>query len=190
MKEKSAFGFVASKLDGTEYQYEYVPNMNIPKKYNYVNFLPRVFDQKETNTCVPQSVSAHLNWNKNVDTDGDNKRDNHIKINEIYSARKTPGDNGMSFKEAMSFLLHKGVSSDLGRIKIEMYAKVNTSEELKQALLLNGPCVGALMVYNMGPEFWNREQYEKDYGGHAISIVGWTEQGFIIRNSWGENWAL
>ena len=25
-------------------------------------------------------------------------------------------------------------------------------------------------------------------GGHAVSIVGWNEEGFIIRNSWGKMW--
>lgn len=24
-------------------------------------------------------------------------------------------------------------------------------------------------------------------GGHAISIVGYTDEGFIIRNSWGKS---
>jgi len=25
-------------------------------------------------------------------------------------------------------------------------------------------------------------------GGHAVCIVGYNSQGFIVRNSWGENW--
>ena len=25
-------------------------------------------------------------------------------------------------------------------------------------------------------------------GGHAMTVVGYTEDSFIIRNSWGEEW--
>ncbi|MCH8897491.1 MAG: C1 family peptidase [Chloroflexi bacterium] len=29
---------------------------------------------------------------------------------------------------------------------------------------------------------------EDDGGGHAFAIVGYTKEGFVIQNSWGENW--
>ena len=50
---------------------------------------------------------------------------------------------------------------------------------------MNGPCVGALPVYNGEPEFWKERQGDKLQGYHAISIVGYDKEGFIIRNSWG-----
>ena len=56
---------------------------------------------------------------------------------------------------------------------------------LKVALLMNGPCLGALPVYSDRPEFWNKMNGDGFYGYHAISIVGYNEDGFIIRNSWG-----
>ncbi|MEZ6018053.1 MAG: C1 family peptidase [Planctomycetota bacterium] len=30
---------------------------------------------------------------------------------------------------------------------------------------------------------------EADYGGHAVLIVGFNERGFLIKNSWGTDWA-
>jgi len=29
---------------------------------------------------------------------------------------------------------------------------------------------------------------DSEYGGHAVNIVGYNKKGFIIKNSWGENW--
>ena len=54
---------------------------------------------------------------------------------------------------------------------------------LKCALIMNGPCIGGLPVYNSSElEFWKGNNFE---GGHAIAIVGYDKEGFIIRNSWG-----
>lgn len=185
-KEEIKFGWSPSKLDGTEFQFDGIQNYEIPEEYSFINYLPEIENQGSTNMCVTYSIAAHLDWNCNVDNKQDNKRNNHINKKEIYAIRTTPGDNGMTFKEALSFLKHKGVSSDLGNLKIESYMMINSELALKQALLLNGPCIGGLYIKNFDrPDFWNGN---KTYGGHAISIVGYNKNGFIIRNSWGKSW--
>ncbi|MBR6906963.1 hypothetical protein IKN40_00175 [bacterium] len=185
-KEEIKFGWSPSKLDGTEFEFEGIQNYEIPEEYSYINYLPEVENQGSTNMCVTYSISAHLDWNCNVDNRQDNRRNNHINKKEIYAVRNTPGDNGMTFKEALSFMKHKGVSSDLGNLKIESYMMIKSELALKQALLLNGPCIGGLYIKNFDKtDFWNGT---KNYGGHAISIVGYTKKGFIIRNSWGKSW--
>ena len=85
------YGFVPSKLDGTEKKFSEVKGLDLPESYSYVDFLPRVLNQGQKPICVPCSISAHLNWNKNVDTDGNNKRDNGVKLLEIYNSRTTGG---------------------------------------------------------------------------------------------------
>ena len=185
-QEEIKFGWSPSKLDGTEFEFEGIQNYEIPEEYSYINYLPDVENQGSTNMCVTYSLAAHLDWNCNVDNKQDNRRNNHINKKEIYAVRKTPGDNGMTFKEALSFMKHKGVSSDLGNLKIESYMMIKSELALKQALLLNGPCIGGLYIKNFDKtDFWNGS---KNYGGHAISIVGYTKNGFIIRNSWGKSW--
>ena len=43
-------------------------------------------------------------------------------------------------------------------------------------------------VYNTSIDrFWDKSKGEY-LGGHAIAIVGWDEEGFIIRNSWGTSY--
>lgn len=182
-KKAISYGWTPSKLDGTEYEFDEIKNFPIPDEYSYINYLPEVENQGSTNMCVTYSIAAHLDWNCNVDNKQDNNRNNHINKAEIYNVRKTPGDNGMTYKDALNFLKHHGVHSDLGVLKIEKYAMVKSEIALKHALLLNGPCVCGVYVMNDDAfDFWNGT---KNLGGHAISVVGYNKFGFIIRNSWG-----
>ena len=91
----------------------------------------------------------------------------------------------MTFKEAFRYLRHHGVSSKAGVLKINEYAMIKNGGALKLALVMNGPCFGALPVYNSRDEFWKSGPGDCFCGYHAISIVGYNEEGFIIRNSWG-----
>lgn len=43
-------------------------------------------------------------------------------------------------------------------------------------------------VYNTTMRMWKRRCNEEHQGGHAMCIVGYTKEGFILRNSWGRNW--
>jgi len=177
------FGWSPSKIDGTESKFEELKNFPIPEQYSYVNYLPPVENQGSTNMCVTYALAAHLDWNCNVDNGYNNQRNNHIDKNNLYAARSRSGDSGMTFKEALKHLVHKGVKSDQGIIKIEKYAMVKSLIALKQALLLNGPCVAGLFVRD--PEAYEFWKGKNNYGGHAIAIVGYNKDGFIIRNSWG-----
>jgi hypothetical protein len=95
----------------------------------------------------------------------------------------------MSFKDALHFLRHEGVETENGVFKINRYAKIGSILPLQQALVMNGPCVGGLPVYDeYSDEFWNKCHACNFLGGHAISIVGYNEEGFIIRNSWGKGY--
>ena len=186
------YGFKMSKLKGNEPVLSVSDNITLPLKYSYQNFLPPVYDQGNEPWCVPYSLSTHLNWNHNIDTDGNVKRENYVEVKDIYKMRKNIfKDDGMSFLEALDYLKKKGVKCKNGRMKIRGYAKVTSAMSLKYALLMNGPCVGALRVYNDSDYFWRREyQGQEMIGGHAIAIVGYDEENFIIRNSWGKSWGF
>lgn len=187
--EDVKFGFEPSMLDGSEYIFGAgggMPQTNLPNTYSYKRFLPGVLNQGSESICVPCSVSAYLNWRENLQTGS--KKDNRIDYHEIYDIRTNNGE-GMTFKEAFHYLRHHGVSSKCGNLKINEYAMVKNLLLLKMALVMNGPCVGALPVYNDRSEFWDKSPGDGFYGYHAISIVGYNEDGFIIRNSWGSGFA-
>lgn len=182
------YGFKKSKIDGTEMEFEVKNGIRVPEKYSYVNYLPNVLDQGSRPICVPCSLSSFINYKLNVE-DGENKRDNNIDYNGIYGSRTTVDDDGMSFKDAFKYLRHDGVKTDKGKVKVGRYAKIGSQIQLKQAILLNGPCLGALPVYNsMRKDFWNKYLNDNLEGGHAIAIVGYNDKGFIIRNSWGKSY--
>lgn len=178
------YGYIKSKLDGTEHIFSAVKQFDIPEAYSYQKFIPRVLNQGERPICVPCSISAFLNWNINASGSNENTVDNNINLIDIYSHKTTSGD-GMTFKDALTYIRHNGVKCDKGITKIEKYAMIGSVLALKQALILNGPCVGAVLVYNSTDEFWKNNGNERPLGGHALSIVGYNKDGFIIRNSWG-----
>jgi C1A family cysteine protease len=35
---------------------------------------------------------------------------------------------------------------------------------------------------------WYQDVGEKLLGGHAMCVVGYNAEGFIVRNSWGDDW--
>ena len=76
---------------------------------------------------------------------------------------------------------------NLGNLKINLYGKINDILALKYAIVMNGPCCGALPVYSNDKEFWKKKHGDTLLGGHAISIIGYDEGGFFIRNSWGSS---
>lgn len=179
------FGFKPTEFDGTEHVFE-SDVITLPKKYSYKKYLPGVYDQGSDSICVPCSISAYLNWRTNL-TDG-SKKDNKINYFQIYNSKTTEGD-GMTFKEALHFLRHNGVKSKAGVLKIDNYSIIKSGFFLKTAIVTNGPCVGALPVYNNEDEFWIKRSGDVLLGYHAISICGYDEGGYIIRNSWGRGFA-
>ncbi len=181
------YGCVRSKLDGTEHIYGSNVPMSLPKKYSYIKQLPKVLNQGSKPICVPCSLSCVLNWMENVQN-AVSKVDNKIDMMEIYNRANSKCKDGMELKDALRDLRKKGIRSEKGIIKIERYAMVASKDHLKQALIANGPCVGALPVYNDEKEkFWENDG-SAFKGGHAIAIVGYDDKGFIIRNSWGTSY--
>ena len=176
------YGYIQSQLDGTEQAFISNESLPIPSKYSYINYLPPVINQGNQPICVPCSISAYINQQLNLSTGSE--EDNNIDLMEIFNYKHY--EDGMSIKDALQFLKECGVQTDKGLFKISDYATVGSETILKQALLINGICIGALPVYDSSiDKFWRGYELE---GGHAIAIVGYDENGFIIRNSWGKHY--
>ena len=188
IRKSRALGCAPSKMDGTEHVFGASGSLNLPEEYSYVNFMSKVLDQGQDPICVACSVSAYINWKKNMETGA--KDDHFTGISQLKNFFYAAGGgvDGMTFKDALRYLRHNGINTKEGNVKIREYALTNSIFALKYALIMNGPCLGALPVYDMiKPEFWRKSRGSSFYGGHAISIVGWTREGFIIRNSWSKH---
>lgn len=72
--------------------------------------------------------------------------------------------------------------------RIANFARVITCDGLKRAILELGPCYLQLPLYTSRPHFWRPLSNEKNIGGHAVAVVGFSTAGFILKNSWGSDW--
>lgn len=187
------YGCNPSKLDGTEVIIDNIlDNMDIPKEYSYIPYLPNVYDQGNRQTCVPHAISAFVDWFNGVN--GINK---DMSIDWIYDCRENKNEDGMSLKEALKYIKRVGYISkqeykDIKKGKspkpdmINMYGVLGSIFTMQRSLILNGPFILALPVYDSNrSDFWNGDNFE---GGHAVACVGYDEEGLIIRNSWGSLW--
>lgn len=182
------YGFIQSEFDGSERIFKPSESIDIPTEYSYINFLPDVLNQGKKPICVPCSLSCNINWNININND--TNIDNNVDVISIFDSRKSGSNDGMSFKEALSFIKHNGVNTDNGLFKINSYYIIGSIIALKYAILMNGPCVGGLPVYDSNiSNFWDNMD-GKFEGLHAIAIVGYDKDGFIIRNSWGSSYGI
>lgn len=180
------FGFIPSLITWNTPKYKAPASKPLPRKYTYRPFLSPVTNQGTDPFCIPHSIATWLNWRENTKTGV--KVDNHIRYQDIYRAKKIGGE-GMTYQEAFDFLKKKGVKSDKGIMRISEVGYISSVASLKAAILANGPCFGALPVYDPDTDkFWKRTGSPVQ-GWHSITIVGWNEEGYIIRNSWGVSYA-
>eukprot|EP01127_Copromyxa_protea_P007833 TRINITY_DN1780_c0_g1_i12.p1 TRINITY_DN1780_c0_g1~~TRINITY_DN1780_c0_g1_i12.p1 ORF type:complete len:130 (-),score=7.83 TRINITY_DN1780_c0_g1_i12:356-745(-) len=81
----------------------------------------------------------------------------------------------------------KSVKKASKSARIADYAKINSAQGLKRALLESGPAVIVLPCYSSSEKFWQPVENRVTVGGHAVAVVGYTQSGFILRNSWGDD---
>lgn len=77
--------------------------------------------------------------------------------------------------------------------RFERYYKVSSKEEIKTAIMSDGPVIFAINWYNdfrINANGVLESTYEKKNrgGGHCMVIYGWNQHGWLIRNSWGKSW--
>ena len=177
-------GCIPSTMDGSEKNFGVSEEITLPESYSYVDVLPSVLNQGQDQICVPCTISSYLNWKKNL-KDGTSK-DNDISLFEIYRSRTNYGE-GMTYKDALKYLRKNGVKSNAGRLYISQYGRVMSELLLKYAIIMNGPCFGALPVYSDRDCFWRKGYGDNLQGYHAIALVGYNKEGFVVRNSWGKS---
>ena len=103
---------------------------------------------------------------------------NELKRNYYKMALLCHPDRGGNSEDMK--VVHKAY-----KYRIKSYAQIHTIDELKHSLFVNGPCMIAFPVYHMEDDMWKpRDMQDIFLGGHAMTVVGYNNIGFIIRNSW------
>jgi C1A family cysteine protease len=204
-------GLIKSPIDNRDYKYgEKCTVLSvdaIPETLDYRNEMSFVRNQGSKATCVAFATSAMKEWQER-DIIGKNR---YMSPEFIYENRCNRDIEGMNLRDAMDILLKSGICSEATypynrndvpsttiipqpvydeatKFKIKSYARINTQEELKTALLHKGPCLVAFPCYNNAINFWKQETGDVSLGGHCVLIVGYDKNGYILRNSWAITW--
>lgn len=127
----------------------------------------------------------------------------------IYNNRTDQDETHMCGREIMKILKHHGcprsevypitklegiqdidsyIYKEANNFRIKAYARVYTVKTLKLSLMQNGPCLIIFPVFNGSQRPWKARRAERQKGGTAMTIVGYDDKGFIVRNSWGTEW--
>jgi hypothetical protein len=178
----------------------------LPDKFSLKDHLSEPRSQGARGTCASFAASSIKECQEHIDCGFSQ----YMSPEFIYYHRKNRPSEGMFGRDVMNILLkigsvpdylyqYKSKDSDAQKpsdevyavasgYQIASYARVETIDDVKHALMNNGPCYISLPVYKHRPEFWRGGKDEKSTGGHAVSIIGWNTNGFILRNSWGSSW--
>ena len=201
-----------SPKDKRDFIFKSNNGLKLPEEFDLRRQLQPIRDQGKQGSCYAQATACMKEYHEKID----NEFDEYMSPQFFYNNRPNIYDNnglndeGMYGRDVMKLLKTIGIcresSYPYGRIEtkfdipseifeeakeyiIESYARVNTKKTLKECLFTNGPCLIAFPVYNNGPEFWKKKsRHDKMSGGHAVAVVGYNKDGFIIRNSWGTRW--
>lgn len=176
------------------------------------NELNPVRNQGNQGTCYAQSAACMKEWQEKRDYN----LNQYLSPQFFYNNRSNLYDNnennddGMFGRDVMKLLKNIGICyeknypygliedknkideqlyEEASKHKIKAYARIDKIEDLKESLVKNGPCLIAFPTYSSDDEFW-KPIYENQemIGGHAVTVVGYLDDCFIIRNSWGRYW--
>ena len=156
------YGLLKSKLTGDEHHFYKTQ----PVDSNFMYSIFDTIDQGKDPICAACAATVFLKWNYNKDF-------NYYNLFENAGGTK----EGISFIKMLKYLRSKGL--------IMEYALVHSEQALKTAITVNGPCLAGMSVRDSRrPDFWNGTKQE---GMHGVAVIGWNDKGFIIKNSWGED---
>lgn len=182
-------------------------NFNLPEIYDLSKYLLPIRDQGNQNSCVAMTAACIKEFQEYFDSL--QKKKLYFSPQFIYNNRKNQKTEGMTIRDLLKILQKKGcclestysygniespkkipyyVYEEASKHKIKNYFRIDTIIGLKNALINYGPCLIAFPVYNNKKYFWKKENNKKILSGHALTVVGYNKKGFILRNSWGEEW--
>ena len=200
-----------SPEDNRDYIYTSNDN-NLPEECDSRCDLMPIRNQGSQGTCFAQSAACMKEWQERKNYNFNEYFSPQFFYNLRFNKydENTENDEGMYGRDVMKILKNTGIckesSYNYGRIEgkeniskeifdeakvnvIESYARINTIHDLKSSLCKNGPALITFPVYNYTDQMWKQRNNETSKGGHAMTVVGYNNEGFIIRNSWGKDWS-
>jgi hypothetical protein len=174
----------------------------LPEEINWSQYANAARNQGKRGTCAAFAGCAIKEIHSNVATG----KKEYLSSEFVYYHRNNKPAQGMYGRDAFQILKDIGtvpesmfpyntecepdenLYSIASGYRVSDFAKIITMEGLKKALFEVGPCYLVLPLYKTRPQFWKPAGNEKDRGGHAVVVVGYNKDGFLLLNSWGHDW--
>ena len=203
----SSYGCLFSPLDLRDFRATRTETVKLPNEFRLKT--NTIKDQGTVSSCVAHSLSTIMEnrWNEVFSTGWIYG----------YRPEGYYMGYGMYPREALKTLLEKGavlnndfpyniemssardkVNSDLPRLEslakpytISSYCRLYSANEIKSWIYTKElPILAAIATNGIELDSNNIIQIPKKQAvlGHALTIVGWNELGFIVQNSWGSLW--
>lgn len=102
-----------------------------------------------------------------------------------------PNNEPMPKAEELYLNRDKSIDEEAYKNRISTYFQLTDKDGVKSLLVCGYPVLCAVKWDgNVLLDENNILNFPKkiDKGGHCVLIVGWNENGWIIQNSWGDNW--
>lgn len=209
----SCCGAFKSPDDPTDWIFEHLAKgppgtyiSEFPDEYDLRQYAQPVRHQGDRGSCAAFTATAI----KEIQENRDCMFDEWMSPEFIYYHRDNKPASGMYGRNVFQILQrigavpesmypYKSIDSDViapnkklyetaAQYRIANFARVTTTEGLKRALLELGPGYLLLPLHTTRPQFWLPKENEKCSSGHAVAVVGYNRDGFILRNSWGPDW--
>ena len=207
---KFVTGALFSPVDVRDYRLACVSNESeFPEEFELK--MPKVKNQKNINSCVAHSVALTVEY-FNILQHNDDAR---MSTDYIYGNRTNMYYNGagMYTRKAVANTCKYGdvlesdfpgntevpdVINNFEENKYSLYDKgtpyrfssyysVKNTNEIKTALMTNGPVIFAMPWYDdiKVEDGIIHTSQKGNPGGHCMVIYGWNKDGWLIQNSWG-----
>ena len=199
-------GCLLSPNDLRDYRFKPVQAVKLPETFEIP--ASKIKDQGWVGSCVAHALSSMLEKYEETFSTGwiyGYRPEGYWQGTGMYprEALKTLQKLGAVKQQDFPYNVEmekakKIVDNELDRLtelakqfKIKSYVRLFTENEIKQ-FLLNTNCPIPISIFTKNMELEDGIlQIPDSYanlGGHMILIIGWNETGFIIQNSWGEEW--
>lgn len=142
----------------------------------------KVFNQDTTSLCGPYTIKTVIETQfKNIN------KDINLDVRDLYNKRTNKPQEGMIPRDLFKILKEEGVKCGKNDVcKLLSYERLQI-QDIKEALIVNGPVFLALKVCSNELKFWKGNN---NLGGHAIALVGYDDNNktFLLKNSYGTEW--
>lgn len=209
MNKKQYTGCIPSKMDLRNYRIcKSSKGMVLPSSFEVRH--SHIKDQGSVNSCVAHSLSEILESHDGINYStawiygyrpenyyqGEGMSINNA-IGTIYKVgylKNETLDKNVEMVKAKEIVDKKldEYMQEAGKRKISSYAYLKTQEEVKQSISQSQtPVIMAIDIDKDGLVLDDNNVAQipiQPYGSHAVVCYGWCQKGFLIQNSWGEEW--